>query len=478
MKKESREKYLVKNTTLFALDSLGTKLIALFLVPLYTEAMSTEDFGIADIVTTIAMIVVPLITLNIGESVMRFALDKDADHNKIMSIGVTMAGISVTVGTLIMPICMMFPKLRHLAVYVYVYCISQGLHTIGTCYLRGKEKLLNFAICNILMSVSAAVLNIIFLLGFKMGMEGYFLAFILSHFIGALYSCIAGEVFQSLKYFSLDKQLLKEMVKFSIVLVPNSLMWWIMNVSDRIMVIAMVGAAANGIYAISYKIPSMLSTISRIFVQAWSYSAIHENESEDRDAFNNNMFDRMVNFLLIVTSGLLLIMKPFLKIYVAADFYPAWRYTAPLLIGFFFMSLGSFLSTCYTVHKDSKGFLYSGMAGAIINVTFNFALIPIIGVQGAAIATCFSYFAVFAYRVRDTRKYIVFHVFRKNYIIGVITMILMGFSMFIESWYSYLIGGVLFVFILFITRDFLKDLLKTGTSILKKLKSRKTGSAQ
>ena len=56
----------------------------------------------------------------------------------------------------------------------------------------------------------------------------------------------------------------------SVVLIPNTFMWWIMNSSDRVMVTYMIGAAANGIYAVSYKLPTLVSTLTGIFNQASS----------------------------------------------------------------------------------------------------------------------------------------------------------------------------------------------------------------
>lgn len=87
MGNNERGKYLAKNTIIFTLGNLGTKLIQFFLVPLYTNVLSTADYGVVDLVTTIGMVLAPILLLNINDGVMRFALDKGADFNKIMSIG-------------------------------------------------------------------------------------------------------------------------------------------------------------------------------------------------------------------------------------------------------------------------------------------------------------------------------------------------------------------------------------------------------
>ena len=90
MIKDSRNKYLLKNTVIFTLGNFATKVISFFLIPLYTNALSTSEYGTIDLVVTISTIAVPILTLNISESVMRFNLDKDADQDTITKIGIVL----------------------------------------------------------------------------------------------------------------------------------------------------------------------------------------------------------------------------------------------------------------------------------------------------------------------------------------------------------------------------------------------------
>lgn len=463
-----RKKYLAKNMALFALNSIGTKLITFLLVPVYTKAFTTAEYGGVDLVTAIATILVPIITINIGEAVMRFSLDEHAQRDKIVSVGVVFAALSVILGTTVFIVLKFFPQIEVSGWIVYLYCISQGLYQTASCNLRGQEKLLQYAVANIISTLLAAILNIMFLLVFKLGVNGYFLAYIIASLISCLYCTVVGDLLAILKRFSLDKTLMKDMVKYSIVLVPNSLMWWIMNSSDHVMVTAMIGIAANGIYAISYKLPSILSALSSVFNQAWAYSAIHEDKSDDRVAFNNNMYDKLVRFLLIVTVMLMCIMKPFMRIYVNPAYYVAWMYTPYLLVGNFFLTMATFLSTFYTVNKDSRGFLFSGTAGAIINISLNALLIPIIGVHGAALATCISYICVFLYRVWDTRKYMKVEVFRYPYLIGYAILIGTAFSMFISGVFGQMILIAEVVLIFLLNRKFVEECIGIVRKVARK----------
>lgn len=467
----NRKKYLAKNTALFALNSIGTKLIIFLLVPVYTKSMTTSEFGVADLVTTLSSIIVPIITLNINEAVMRFSLDDNADYNKIMSIGISVMALSIFCGAIIIPVSHFWVLLRPFSLFFYLYCVFQGIYSICSSYLRGRELLTPFAISNIVVTLSGACLNIIFLVFLKFGVKGYFLGFIISYILGIIYSIIASNLHHVFKHFSIDRNLAKKMCSYSLVLIPNSLMWWVMNASDRLMVISIAGVAANGLYAISYKIPSAISTASVVFNQAWSYSAIHEEFSTDRDTFNEKMYNFLFELQLLITGILLLGVKPIMSVYVDNSFYPAWQYIPPLLIGYFFMSLGTFFSTQYTVKKDSKGFLVSGTIGAAVNVVLNFLMIPILGPLGAAIATASAYLSVFVFRVHDTRKY--FHIkwITVKKTISAIVLTLMAFSNYISEKYSMILLCFLMIIILLLAKETIYFTINTCIDFMKRLRA-------
>ena len=95
---ENRNIYLVKNTAIFAVGNLAPKIIAFFLVPIYTNVLNIFEYGIVDLINTVSMIAIPFLILNISEAIMRFSLDKGANYTKIMSIGLTIALISLVTG--------------------------------------------------------------------------------------------------------------------------------------------------------------------------------------------------------------------------------------------------------------------------------------------------------------------------------------------------------------------------------------------
>ena len=465
--KNQRANYLIKNTVIFTIGSIATKMIAFFLVPLYTNVLSTSQYGVVDLITTICMVLAPTIVLNIMEGVLRFSMDKNADHTKIMSIGLTIFVISIFIGLLIFPVSSLFDKIRPYRTYIYFYTLSIALSQIFLCYLRGKELLVKYALGNIIQTFSIGILNILYLLVFHQGIKGYFKAYILAGLITSVYAFFVGHVSQVIKQFKLDKKLTVDMIKYAVVLIPNNFIWWIMNSSDRIMISSMINSSANGIYAVSYKLPSLVSVLSGIFNQAWCYSAVKENESEDRDQYTNSIYNGICGIAIISGVGLLAIMKPFLKIYVESSYYIAWKYSPFLIVGYVFLTLATFLATPYTVNKYSKGYLFSSTFGAVINIVLNFLLIPIIGISGAALATGISYIAVFVYRVIDTRKFIRIKIFNRNHILGFIILFCASATIFWDNIFGQVLLFVELALVIIIFHNIWIPLVK---NMLKKIK--------
>lgn len=443
---ESRNRYLAKNTLIFTIGNVGSKFISFFLVPLYTNVLSTEEYGIADLITTICAVMAPILILNISEAIMRFNLDKGADRAVISKTGIRIFEISILIGALFIPVYGFFSPIRDYGIYIFVYNISIGASTVFLCDLRGKELLLQYSIGNIILTLSSAFFNILFLVVFKSGVRGYITAFIIANFLTAVYAAFVGKSYKGYLKTKIDRAKMCEMIKFSSVLIPNTFMWWIMNSSDRVMVTAMIGSAASGVYAISYKLPTMISTVTGIFNQAWSYSAIRENGAIDENEYNNEIFRMLTSFAMLMGVGIITIIKPFLSFYVEKSYYIAWRYTPFLVIGCVYLTLGTFMSTTYNVHKDSMGFLLSASIGAITNIFLNFLLIPVFQVYGAALATCASYLVVFLFRYFHTRKYICFNLKNKEFIVGTVILLSASVIMFIDNY----LGFILQITILFI----------------------------
>jgi len=253
-------------------------------------------------------------------------------------------------------------------------------------------------------------LNILFLAVLHYGVTGYVLSIVLADVACALLLLVRERLWNYLTF--RPGRIWKEMLVYSIPMIPTTVFWWITSVSDRYMVKGFISASANGIYAVSYKLPTILTLISGIFMEAWQFSAVTERDTESKSshaAFFGTVFDSFQGMLYICAAGLIAFSKIFSKVLFADSYYDAWSYMPLLIMATVFSSLVTFMGSVYLVDKKSVHSFVTSMIGAVINVLFNLLLIPTaLGATGAALATFISYFAVFIIRAVNTRKFIKF----------------------------------------------------------------------
>lgn len=402
-------KYLFKNIGLLALSNFATKLISFFLVPLYTAMLSTRQYGTYDLFNTTIGVLIPILTLNILEAVLRFGMDKGYDKDAIITLSAKWLGIGsllIVVFIFVNHFFLLIPILEQYKLYFFLMFFTQALSGIVTAYTRGTDHVASLSVSSIIASVVTIGCNILFLIPFKWGLVGYFWANIIGPLIQCLYLIVRLKIWH---HFSLKKKFIKqekEMIKYSSPLIANSISWWINNVSDRYIVTLFCGIAANGIYSVSTKIPSILNILQTIFNQAWDLSAVRDFDTEDKSGFFRNTY-RAYNCLMVIVCSLIIASDRLLARFLyIGKFYPAWKYVPFLTIAIVFGALTGYLGGFFTATKDSKAYATSTIYGAIVNIILNFMLIPFIGALGASIATAVCYVVVWVIRIFQSRKYI------------------------------------------------------------------------
>lgn len=419
MNKQKKAKELSINTLLFAVSSFGTKCISFLLVPLYTYVLSTSDYGSLDLITTTVQLLVPILTLNISDAILRFALDRKCDPEEVISVGLRISGISSLILALGMLLVMQIPAITIDAsylLYLYVLYIVNALNGQFSMYLKAVNKVKLLAVCGIVNTLVTCLLNLLLLLVWKLGVTGYMIANISGSLLSILIMFAGGRIFRAIgKKGTLA--LFREMSLFSLPLVVNSLAWWVNNVSDRYILTFFCGTSANGIYSVSYKIPTILSTIQGVFYNAWSISAITEFDKDDKDGFLGNVYTAYSTVSMLACSCIMVCNIYLAHILYSKDFLIAWKYVPPLLLGMVFNGISTFEGCLFSAVKRTKDVSVTTIAGAGINTILNFVLIPVMGAMGAAISTLFGYFFVWITRTLQLRNIITLHVNWKKEII-------------------------------------------------------------
>ncbi len=405
----NRYKYLFKNIGLLTLSSFATKLLSFFLVPLYTNVLSTTDYGTYDLLNTTVGVLIPVLTLNVQDAVIRFAMDKQQNRKSIVSVAVKILLVSnaiVAAGLVLNSIFGLSTLVKEYAIFFFAMFFVQSVYGVITYYVRGIDRIADLSVSSVLASAFTICFNIIFLVVFKWGLAGYFLANIIGPLAQIIYLVIRADMIHDTDLkadFSKEK---KAMLDYSKPMIANSVAWWINNGSDRYVVIFFCGVAENGIYSVASKIPSILNIFQSIFSQAWTLSAVKDFDPEDKNGFFANTYRAYNCIMVLICSALIVADKILASFLYAKDFYVAWRYVPWLTIAIVFGSLSGYIGGFFSAVKNSKIFAQSTVVGAVINIILNLISTPILGALGAAIATAVCYFAVWAMRYWYSKKII------------------------------------------------------------------------
>lgn len=407
---KGKYKKLSLNVFLFSISSFGQKILAFLLVPLYTNYLSLSQYGTIDLLTTTISLIIPILTLNIAEAVMRFTID-DKKNDAYVTYGMIIIVKGTFVLTIILCILGFMPFFKKYSTYFFIIGLVFVLHALYALmqnYLRATDNIGLMVISSLLNSAVMLVLDIILIAKMGLGIKGYYIAMIVSSFVSIILMEIGCSFHKHLRLniYRSNISIRQECLKYSIPTIFTALAWWINSSLDRYFVTGMCGVDANGIYSISYKIPTILGIFQTIFTQAWTLSAIVEFDKDDSDGFFGKTYE-MFNFMMILGTAMIMLLNNFLaSILYAKEFYIAWKYVPLLLISSLFSALSGYIGGIFSAAKDTKTCAYSTVASAGVNIVLNTILIPYIGIYGAAIATMISYICAWGIRIIVSRKYI------------------------------------------------------------------------
>ena len=403
----SRSKNLISNTLILAAGTFASKIIVLLMTPIYTMLLSPAEFGIADLVAQTSNMLIPLACVGICEGLFRFTLDCE-DKKRVFSSGIFTLLLGSAAMFALLPLLSFFDMFDGYILLIGAYVTCANLHSACAQYVRAQGRTTLFAVQGIANTALTVVLNILFLMVFDLGAYGYVLSIVLGDLIVTTAIFFFARLYKDISVKCVSKQTLKDMLKFSIPYIPTTMLWLITSVSDRYIVRAICGEAETGLYAAAYKIPTLLTLVCGVFIEAWQFSAVKDADGEERGGFFGGVYRYYLTVIFVAASVLVAGSKIFTKILLADAYFESWRFVPILVLATAFSTLVSFLGSVYFVEKKSVFSMLTALVGALINIVLNIIMIPDHGAMGAAVATLISYLAVYAVRAMDTKRYIAF----------------------------------------------------------------------
>lgn len=403
----NQKKQLLKNTVIIAIGKLSTQIVSFLLLRLYTSKLTTAEYGTYDFLVTLSTFLLPIITMLMEESMFRFLIDAEDLKNKkrVITATITYTTVGTIIFTLIAGIAMGMMQYEYTIVFL-LFIISNILIGLSNALARGTGKIKLYSFSNFILGASTIALNIVFIVGFKWGVNGLLWSNTVANSITAIVVLIKLHLPQFISKKDLDKKTMSEMLRYSIPLVPNNLSWIIISLSDRLMLTWMIGANANGLYSIANKFPNIIYTFYGFFSTAWKESAARILKEENKVEYYNSIYKDIKFFLKAIVLGLIAIMPFAFPLLVDSSYNEAYIYIPALVISIYYTNMSNFYGGIFTAYKNTKIMGSTTVVAAIMNVVLNLVFIPRFGIWAATLSTLISNVIVFAYRRYRLKEYI------------------------------------------------------------------------
>ena len=400
---------LASNTLLFTISNFSSKLLSLLVQPFLTYAMSEmADLGISKLLSQIANLLIPFVSLGMSNAIIRFGLDKGNDKKQVFTNGLLTILMGYGVLLLCWPLAVRIGEVSDYAVLLYIYVLTSCLRSLCTQFVRSRQLNKLAAIDGILCTFLTLAGYVVFLVGFGMGAEGYLLAIICGDVLSALFLFTTAKLWQFVDFTRINRALWKEMLRFSLPMIPAQISFWVINASDLFFVKYMcegyggrTGAEWSALLSTGYFLPTILNTLGLIFYEAWQLSAV--TEEDERERFFTKIFRSYSGVLFCCAAGIIWLARPALHI-MKANYYSAWRFVPFLTLAATFTCFNQFFNSIYVVYKKSTSSMYTMMAGAAANCVMNYLFILWWGPEGTALASFLGLLLVFVLRAVNTRS--------------------------------------------------------------------------
>ena len=392
-------KLFVENFLVYGLGGIISKIIPLIMVPIVTRIMpNTMYYGISDLSNTVVSFASAIAVMGMYDAMYRMFFENNEDKYKKKVCSTAFLFTLLT--SLFVFFVMLFTKdfiarfffsNREYANVVYISAIATlvgATNSIISAPTRMQNQRKVFLITNALSPILSYSISIPMLLA------GYYvIALPLASVVSGLTLEIAFGVLNR-KWFDLksfDFSLLKQLLFIAIPLLPNFLIYWVFNSSDKVMITNMIGIGAAGIYSVSSKLGNASQLIYTAFAGGWQYFAFSTMNEKNQVKSNSLVFEYLGIISFIITSfvcaGSYLIFRIlFTEQYLSGYISAPYLFLAPLMQMLFQVAANQFL----VIKKTWPNMLILSI-GAILNVALNLLLIPVLGIEGASIATLTGY---------------------------------------------------------------------------------------
>ncbi len=250
------------------------------------------------------------------------------------------------------------------------------------------------------------VFNILFLSVWQIGIPGFVLSVVCSDGLAVAALSIIERLPQYFRPTAYRPALAKNMYRYAAPLIMTTICVWIFSSSDQFFISWLAGEETAAVFMASYKIPTILTVVSGIFIEAWQLSTFTNNTYEEQVEFFSKVGNAYQAIIFMMASGIVLFSRIGMSIIAVPSYFEGWRYIPLLIFATAFCCLSNFTNSVYALYKKTIFSFTSAIGGAIANLILNYILIKRFGGNGAAFSTLLCYIGMFLARAIHSQRYL------------------------------------------------------------------------
>ncbi len=463
----------VRDGALYAIPTILSRGMAIVLIPIYTRYLSTDEYGLLELLLVAYAFLNLLLPLEVGQGMVRHFADTDDSNEREQYFSTAFWFTSLVFGAFCLfavlnidfVVQTVFANTPHKQAVMVAICgmFANSLVYLMSDQLRFDMRPMAYALVSLLTVAVTVILVIVLIVNQGQGILGYAWAMLAAHFSGLVAGLLLGRWGLKLRMrFSAEH--LKRMLLFSAPLVLSALAVYGNNYIDRWMILYFLGFDMLGVYSAAFRLSTGVFLVLLPLQMALTpliYSRHNEPETPDQ---LSTLLDGAV---LLLGCGILLIgsLIPEIYIFLVGEKFQAGAWLVPwLAISVALMNLYVF-APGMSLSKRTAVIALINLFVVMVNVTLNYLLIPMFGLWGAATATLGSGFVLLSlYLFISNRFYpIPYQSFRCLLAVIVVSSVLLLGFYFGSSWWSRLgmalvgISGLLLIF-----RDSLQRIIRAS----------------
>lgn len=422
----SKSKELAKNTIILFIGTFFTKIIQYFLLPIYTGYLDSAEYGTVELFNTIIYLLIPIIGLQIEHGIFRFLINNRKNEMKKKELISSSFIFIITSNFIYFLLFLAFSPLIKYE-YKWLLCLNLFLCNLSSIMLqvsRGLGNNKSYSISSFITALTTIIFNILFLVAIKLKVPGMIYGSAIGYIAGILYIFVRLKIYKYLSIKYINKAAIMEMIKYSVPMIPNTLSWWILSSSDRIIVSSFIGLSSTGLLSIAYKFSNIGIFIYNIFNMSLTESIALHIDDDDIDDYFNKIYNSVGNVFVSFGAILISIMPFGFKLLVNSTYSEAYGLISIAIVATVFQVLATMFGTIYIAKKNTKSVAFTSILAAAINILADLILIKYIGIYAAIISTILSYVVLFVYRLIDINKRYIKIKINHKLIINILTVLI------------------------------------------------------